>query len=330
MKLKVLLLNSWRVVALTLAVSFIAGCSFEPERGTPEYYEKYIDSFLDSLAANSSSALRDNLALWPADIVVPALTSALDSNPNFQTDQARASGYSLLQKLKAYETVQGRALYVKGLNDNTKVAQQSISSLILALPTYGHEVIPALTLALLNDSLPETLHIEIIRGLLNIHYQGDSLVGRLTQFFSDTSLHEALRTTAMQGILAFGGAEAALPLLNNLDTTGHKAAIFALGHFGGVTGGTLSATPEVRENAREFVLSSMTHPVESVRIAAFRSLSGLYGKEWFVERDGVYALNDDIKPAIRKMIKAEPDAAKRERLEKELVLLDQHEQRQKK
>lgn len=320
-------LNRYLIVVASVVLAVMAGCSPEPKPGSQEWFSKRTAVAIDSLIANPQGPMRDSLASWPADVVVPALQHAVATDSSFKTNRVRSAAFAVMAGLNLQSTPEGQKIFLAALTDSPQVAH-TVSKALLELPATDRDAVaPQLIAALDNPDVIDDVKASILFSLKDSKAGDADFLRTCQSIFADNSRNENLRTISMRSILHLGGLDAALPLPERIDSTGQAAAIFALQEFAGITRGTFNASIEKRDEARQLVLNLMTDPSSRVRNGAFRAAQAFFGDDWFPISNGKPRLNPQIKAAIGRMIEAETDSTWRERLKKELVLLQQQEDR---
>lgn len=310
---------------LLSGLALLIGCSTEPKPGTKEWFKSKTTAALDSLATNPGGPVADSIAGWPSETVVPVLIDAMQSNPAFSNSKSRLAAFSILARKKVYATAEGKAFFFAALADSPFVAHVSARTLVELPQEQRTEFEAGLIEQLRNPQVIDDVKAAIVSGLKSSPSAADALLPVCREFLSDNARNERLRTLSVQAMLEIGGAAALLPLPQGLDSVGQSAAIFALDEFAGKTKGTFNTSLEQRNELRSWVLGMMEADTYRVRNAALRAVPAVFADDWFPTVNGVARLNPTVKSAIKRMIAAETDSAWRERLQKELVLLEQRE-----
>ncbi len=316
------------VLVTSLVLFSLLACSPAPEPGSQAYYKSKVESLIDSIIAVPDTEWTDSLASWPADIVLPQIIASLKENPKLKSEVPRSELLGVLHRRRVVNTPEGRTVFLANLHEKPRAAYQSIIALQEAPDSARTEVISAIVPMLADADIFPSVRAEMLKFLNRVDPKNPQVTPIAEKFFSDHSQPEDIRTLSFVHVLNAKGADAAFALCTGLDTVGTRCAIYGFESIGGMTRGELNTTPEIRNQIRSWVLSQMLNDDKNVRTAAYRSLSGVYGAEYFPVIDGVYRLNPEIKKAIGRMAEIETDTAAAKRLRQELVLLEQQEKKQ--
>lgn len=318
---------SGAVIAAAVFMTLLA-CSPAPEPGSQAYYKSKVASIIDSIIAVPDSHWTDSLSSWPAEVVLPEIITSLKENPKLSAEVPRSELLGVLHRRRVVTTPEGRAVFLANLHEKPRAAYQSIIALQEVPDSARPEVISAIVPMLTDADIFPSVRAEMFKFLNRVDPKNPQVTPMAERFFSDNAQPEDIRTLSFIHVINAKGVDAAFALCTGLDTVGTRAAIYGFESFGGMTKGELNTTPEIRTQIRSWVLSQMLNSDFNVRNAAYRSLGGLYGADFFPVEDGVYRMHKDIKQGIARMAEIETDTAIARRLRQELVLLQQQEKKQ--
>lgn len=292
-----------------IAVTF---CSVlcQPLRAAVDDMSRLIQSEIAELG-DPKTSLRAHEALLelPPERVVPAVVTAIRTDPAFQSPAVRSLAYRVLLLSGSARFPEGLDQLLRGLRDDTEQIRIDAAYALGRTPTEQQpEVVRAFDATLRDAAESREVKKAVLVSLPKFRAVGEPSFEALRLLFTDADTDESLRTHVAYAMLAVGGLQRSLEWFRRPEYVKSRSVFWALSRYGTETNGSFDAEENVRKECRGIGLMTLTSDDPAFRKAGLQGIGGYFGDFACEKVGGQYRLNEALRSVLTQLEQKDDDA----------------------